>query len=30
LLGDDLIGVDVSPIHGGDSTGEFGKWFHGL
>jgi hypothetical protein len=29
LLGNDLIGVDVRAIHGGDHTGVFGKRIHG-
>ena len=28
LLGNDLIGIDVGPIHGGDEAGVGGEKFH--
>ena len=28
LLGDDLIGIDIGPIHRGDQAGVFGEWHH--
>ena len=28
LLGNDLVGVDVGPVHRNDEAGVFGKWFH--
>lgn len=29
LLGDDLIGIDIGPVHGEDEAGVGGEWVHG-